>query len=333
MINIFYETNYAKRKKKIFTFKFQKSVLLNKYIDFSYKYNLIIPDRFITNGPLKLMNNVIRSLKFEKTSYNKIKYKNNYILQFDKFGEDALQKIIENNIKNSKVLVGPLYTVKQLENLVKYVNSYEFIRIVTASKIAKYNILNDLNLDIDESKFCTLPIGLIEKQKLIYNLKIKTRNERCLVYFKNRENSELEQVLEFLETKRIKYDLLQYGNYLNSKLKKLSKKNKFGVVIGSTESQGFAIQEMLLSNLPLIIWDKNIGNFEEYQINGTTVPYWNDLCGIKVDSIDALINSFEFFINNLNKYKPVSLISEQLTFDKFRENLICAFDEIEIDKA
>ena len=73
MINIFYEPDYAKRKKEIFTFKITNSVLLNKLIDVAYLFNFHIPEAFITNGPHKLMNHVVKNLsKNSKASFNKI---------------------------------------------------------------------------------------------------------------------------------------------------------------------------------------------------------------------------------------------------------------------
>ena len=69
-------------------------------------------------------------------------------------------------------------------------------------------------------------------------------------------------VIEFLKSKDIKYDIIEYGNYSNNQLIKLSKRNHYGILLASTESQGFAIQEIMSNNLPMIVWDKNIGEFE-----------------------------------------------------------------------
>ena len=62
------------------------------------------------------MNNVVKTFKKNKlASFNKIQFENSFITQFDDFGEDTLKKIIKNNKKNSKVIVGPLYTTNQLK--------------------------------------------------------------------------------------------------------------------------------------------------------------------------------------------------------------------------
>ena len=86
MFNLFYEPDYGKRKKKFFTLNFSNSVLLNIYIDFSYLFNFILIDKFITNGPLKLMNNILKSVKGKKVSINKILSLsvNKYILTTEK---------------------------------------------------------------------------------------------------------------------------------------------------------------------------------------------------------------------------------------------------------
>ena len=50
---------------------------------------------------------------------------------------------------------------------------------------------------------------------------------------------------------------------VNNQLIKLSKRNHYGILLASTESQGFAIQEIMSNNLPMIVWDKNIENLKE----------------------------------------------------------------------
>ena len=132
-------------------------------------------------------------------------------------------------------------------------------------------------------------------------------------------------VLNFLKSKDLKFKIFEYGKYKNNHLIKNAKESKFGLILGSTESQGFAIQEMMAKNLPLIVVDKNINKYGGYELSGTTVPYWDDLCGIKVEDIDELEKKYAFFIGNLEKFNPINLVENELTFEVFKENLIKEF--------
>jgi hypothetical protein len=321
MINVFYEPDYAKRKKKIFTFNFKKSVLLNKLIDIAYFYNFHIPEAFITNGPHKLMNHVVKNLsKNSKASFNKIIYDNNFILQFDNFGEDKLKEIINQKNSNTKVLVGPLYTTEHLKKLLQYVSKYDFIKVVSCSSYAKDTLLNDLNLGFVEENIVVLPIGIKSINSLSKERK-ELRNNRCLIYFKNRSFDELKLILKFLNSRDISYDIIEYGSYSNKQLKKLSKRNKYGILLAATESQGFAIQEMMSNNLPMIVWDKKNGEFEGQKIRGTSVTVWDEDCGLTVDTFEEFSNQFKNFINNLDNYNPKELVIQNLSYEVFLDNL------------
>ena len=321
MINIFYEPDYAKRKKKIFTLSFKNSVFLNKLIDLAYIFNFHIPETFITNGPHKLMNNVVKILnKNSKASFNKIKYDNNFILQFDKFGEHKLKEIINQKNSNTKVLIGPLYTVDHLKKLFEYVSKYDFIKVVSCSTYAKDALINDLNLGFSEKNIVVMPIGIKSMNSLLKERK-RLRNNRCLIYFKNRSQDDLNLVIEFLKSKDIKYDIIEYGNYSNNQLIKLSKRNHYGILLASTESQGFAIQEIMSNNLPMIVWDKNIGEFEGRKIRGTSVTVWDSNCGLIVNTFDEFTSNFNNFIRNLDSYNPKNVVINNLTYELFVNNL------------
>ena len=146
MINIFTGEFMQKEKKILLTFKFKKSVYFNKLIDLAYLFNSII-SRLISNGPHKLMNNVVKTFKKKLASFSKVNSKT-LVTQFDDFGEDA-KKIIKNNKKNSKVIVGPLYTINQLKRLNQYTKEYKNIKILAASENAANSIINNLDIGIE----------------------------------------------------------------------------------------------------------------------------------------------------------------------------------------
>ena len=124
-----------------------------------------------------------------------------------------------------------------------------------------------------------LPIGVISEKQISHNKNnLRTKNE-CLVYFKNRDEEDLEKVVSLMNSEKIKTRVFKYGEYDNNVLISQAKKSKFGIIISSTESQGFAIQELMAFNLPLLVWDSKKSKFEDKEIEGTSVPYWSSDCG------------------------------------------------------
>lgn len=326
MINVFYDPNYAKRSKTLFTFKFKESSLVNLIIDVAHFLNVSVSERIIVNGPHKLMNNLIKSYKGNRNiSFNKVKYEKSYIVQFDHFGERILNQLISSKISDQKILIGPLYTLDHLTRLSKYVKEHNFIKIVAASKASYKIITEQLDIDIPKNKVTVLPMGVASQKNLNFSSRTK-RNEKVLLYFKNRKTEELEDVIRLLKNKGIKYDLFQYGKYDNKKLKKASNKYSFGIVLTTTESQGFAIQEMLSCNLPLLVWNKQEAFYEGVEVKGTSVPYFDERCGLTVDSLEELKSKLKLFTNNSEIFKPAEYIQDNLTYEKFRSNLMGEFD-------
>ena len=327
MINIFYNPDYIKTKKVFLTKHFKYSIFYNLLIDFLYFLNLPISNNLIYSGPQKRFNNLIKSFKGdERFLFNKIKYKNSYIVQFDDFGQKILNEILSKKQTNHKVLIGPLYNIECLKKLVNIVNEHTNIKIVTASNIGAKNILDEMNLHVEENKIATFPSGIIKEKDLeINNLYKKGTGNDCLLYFKKRSKSELEDIINFLQSKNLSFKIFEYGKYKNKDLLENAKKSKFGLILAGTESQGFAIQEIMAENLPLIVFDKNTNKYGEYNLTGTTVPYWNDSCGIKVKDLSELENKYTYFIDNLSRFNPINLVKNELTYEAFKKNLIKEF--------
>ena len=98
---------------------------------------------------------------------------------------------------------------------------------------------------------------------------------------------------------------------------------KYGIVLGRHESQGFAIQEMLSCNIPLLVWGA-IQRRQEYpfimQYNHvksvvSTVPYWSSTCGEIFYKPEDLEKYYNIFIEKLETYKPRQFILDTVSID------------------
>jgi hypothetical protein len=54
---------------------------------------------------------------------------------------------------------------------------------------------------------------------------------------------------------------------------------------------------------------------EEFKIESTSVPYWDENCGVKFINFDDLNDSFIYFMANKDKFKPREYIINNLTLE------------------
>lgn len=224
---------------------------------------------------------------------------------------------------NTKFIFGPhfsVFPIKQQMDMIKGNNSIYIQPSDWAAdtwKIFNYGI-----------QIKTLPFGVDTD----YFNEINIEKTKIFVYFKNRHPIELEYLKHFLNKKYItyrifsysdKYDEDEYLNYLQS--------SKYGIILGRHESQGFAIEEALSCNVPLLVWDC-ISMNQEYganynDIHATSIPYWNHNCGEVFYDKKDLNSTFELFISKLHKYKPREYIVQHLSIEKCKEKFIhvCTF--------
>jgi|TARA_B110001452_G_C15211523_1_gene420207 hypothetical protein len=177
-----------------------------------------------------------------------------------------------------------------------------------------------------EFNFKALPMKAmsfgVDTQRFIGNEK-STRNN-IIVYYKSRDPGEMKLLTTFLNNKKINYKIFNYQKrYNENEFLSYLKTCKYGIVLGRHESQGFAIEEMLSCDVPLLIWGVTLHNQEypyrnEYKhvkSNVPTVPYWSSECGELFYNYTELENSYNKFISNIEKYKPRQFILDNLSME------------------
>lgn len=154
--------------------------------------------------------------------------------------------------------------------------------------------------------------------------KFQARTERneVFIYFKSRIPEELQVVENELKKRGITYRNFDYKHrYSEDEYRQYLSKCKYGIWVDAHESQGFALQEALASDVPLLVWNIHSMN-QEYgssypSIPATTIPYWDERCGEYFYKQDEFIETLDRIIqkeeNNL--YKPREFIMENLAME------------------
>jgi tmRNA-binding protein len=165
---------------------------------------------------------------------------------------------------------------------------------------------------------------------------IPERN-KVFVYYKHRDQTELDFLENFLKNKGIEYQLFSYkvkyqeNDYLN-----YLRESKYGIILDAHESQGFAIQEAMSCDVPLLVWNvksmqQERNNFENTYPNyhATSISYWEPRCGEYFFEKEELETKFNEFVEKLDTYKPRDYILDNLTIEKCAERLKNIVENIE----
>jgi hypothetical protein len=223
---------------------------------------------------------------------------------------------------DKKFIFGPHFSVfptqklKQINNVHKnsiYIQPSEWVVELWKNMHASiYLPIKQLPFPVDIFKFS--PIDNIERSKVF-------------IYFKRRKPDELEFIKNELMKRNIEYRIFDYvKRYDEIEYIKYLQESKFGIILDAHESQGFAIEEALSCNVPLLVWNTKYMSQEHGanypDIPCTTIPYWDERCGEYFYESHEFEKKFDTFINKLERYEPRKYIEENLSIEKCSEKFL-----------
>ena len=258
------------------------------------------------NGPHKVVDNLIKSLDQEKIDYaiNEEKYEHNFLVQYD-----ATAHKKHSEIEQDTTIIGPQVWLFDGYGQFLIENQNYYKKIIAPSEWVKNKFITKFNLP--EDKLAVWPVGIEEFNN------IREPNYDCLIYFKRRDQSELDAVKKFLVNNGLSYRMVEYGTYGEDGFKQLVNSAKFCFLINGTESQGIAVQEIMSMGVPIIAWDIKewLDQGEAYRVPATSIPYWDERCGEVFFNIDDLEVTFSKFYATLDQYDPKAFIKDNLSFE------------------
>jgi hypothetical protein len=270
---------------------------------------------------IKNFNFILKCKNIQFTIVNNINDAYNYNFEDFDCVYSPLDAIDVLKYPNTKFIFGPQFSIFPDErlNIIKSTNSV-------------YNLLSDWVINIWSSfeycnnlKLIKLPFG-VDTEKFNYIKPIQERT-KVFVYFKRRKPSELNYLLIFLQRKNIEIKVFNYiSGYSEEVYLDYLQNSKYGIWLDAHESQGFALQEALSCDVPLLVWNVSSMNQEQNSsynnIPATTIPYWNESCGEYFYNEEELENTYNLFISKLDTYKPREFILENLSVETCENKLI-----------
>lgn len=193
----------------------------------------------------------------------------------------------------------------------------------------------------EDSIFGLWPAG-INTEQWTSEIKLNEKKTDVLIYNKiywetEKTNEEiLKPIKNFLEENGYSYCEIKYGKYNQEVYLDKLKQSKAMIFLSAHESQGLAYQECLSCNVPVIAWDQGYWldpvrfKYNKPIVKATSVPYFDERCGMKFKDLNEFISIFgEFFESTLlNKYAPREYILENLSIEKSTEKMLNIYNSI-----
>jgi hypothetical protein len=183
--------------------------------------------------------------------------------------------------------------------------------------------------------FMPFPFGINAR---IEDTKKYEKGIDCIVYSKERNPSDLEFIQSILDKHGLLYKIYTYGTYRNQDYMEDLKLVRFVVWVGMYESQGFAFQETLASNVPILCYDvtsmfQYYGFWHEYlgnkQMLATTAPFWSPLCGERFTKEEECETALLRIQEQLDQYRPREEILRVNEDEVAMKRILSYFDSLD----
>lgn len=139
------------------------------------------------------------------------------------------------------------------------------------------------------------------------------------------EETLIEPIRRHLKKRGLSFEEIRYGYYQEVDFKEALSRCKGMIFLCEHETQGIAYQQALACGVPIIAWDRGgpwcDPAYYPSKVNFapvSSVPYWDERCGMKFTSIDEFGEKVDAFWDALSSFSfnPRDYILENLTLEK-----------------
>ncbi|MUG94046.1 glycosyltransferase family 1 protein [Scytonema sp. UIC 10036] len=182
---------------------------------------------------------------------------------------------------------------------------------------------------IDTETWCSTHSESKSIDFLIYN--------KIMWNYDQRNLDLLEPICRILTQKKLSFEQLRYGFYHPQDYRQALKRCRAMIFLCEHESQGLAYQECLSSDIPILAWDRgecldpNRFKWGMPHIPATSVPYWDERCGVKFKDIHEFPIRLGEFLEKLNsqQFSPRNYILENLTLEKCARHYLEILNQVQ----
>jgi glycosyltransferase involved in cell wall biosynthesis len=144
----------------------------------------------------------------------------------------------------------------------------------------------------------------------------------------------LEPIINAIENRGLSYECIRYGHYYPAELAQKLAVAKAAIFLCEHESQGLAYQQILSVGIPILAW--NQGGYWQDPLYYpeikfgpvSSVPYWDERCGLKFSDIDHFDADLSDFLAKLKSFKPRDYIIENLSLEQCAKHYLSIYQQV-----
>lgn len=270
-----------------------------------------------TRGPQKVLTGLIEALEECEVPYaeNEDRYEYNYLVQYGREGYEKHEKL-----EHSSCVIGPqIWPFDAYGQFLK--DNPQYYKTLSVPSVSPK--ISFVHQGFLEEKISIWPVG-------VKDINVNRTGNKFLVYLKERSEEDLNFIIEFLNNHKFEYEILRYGSYSQEQFYNCLESCSRAIIVGRPETQGIAYQEMMSSDMPLLLWDVkewyDYGVPEPYQKypEPTLAHYFSDECGLKFYSREEFEEAFDTFVNTT--YTPKDYVIRELSYSVSVKRLLSLFE-------
>jgi glycosyltransferase involved in cell wall biosynthesis len=147
---------------------------------------------------------------------------------------------------------------------------------------------------------------------------IKTRNDNqrdlCLVYIKSVGHQVIEPILSELKRRNINFKTISYGSFKHEQYLSYLTKAKFLIYLSQSESQGLALHEAWMHDVPTLVWNGGLWEYEKHRWTEEKIsaPYLVPEAGLFFKNSEEFKRNLSL-IQHTNNFTPNSYCDKNLS--------------------
>ena len=136
-----------------------------------------------------------------------------------------------------------------------------------------------------------------------------------------------------LARRKLSFIEIRYGQYGEPQYRRALRHSKAMIFLCEHESQGIAYQECLASGVPILAWDQGSWldpsrfAWGDPKIAATSVPYFDDRCGLQFRSIAEFAEKLTVFLDRRPHLTPRDYVLDNLTLEQCARRYLQVLDD------
>lgn len=150
---------------------------------------------------------------------------------------------------------------------------------------------------------------------LVAAVSLGAKRDLCLIYKKTVDKNLFEQVVNFLSSRGVKYKVIKYGRYRRPRYFKFLTRSRCMIYLNETESQGMALGEAWMHDVPTLVWNRGYWNYggHFWQDEKVGAPYLTDVCGMFFKDTEGFKVKWTDFFSALKRFRPREYMLQNFT--------------------